>query len=138
MVGLPLKALQTYDPKATRLKVILPDFCSSFFRNVLINGIFPALVNRKWISIAFYRTGVEAELRERPGMINTPISSYNGFDELFPIFEKLYVSEGFPHVPGKRCALYKCLYFFVIDAIWTINFPICAAPVQVRHPFSCS
>ncbi|OQV14917.1 hypothetical protein BV898_10948 [Hypsibius exemplaris] len=55
----------------------------------------------------------------------------NGFDEILPYIERLYIAKGFPHIPSARCNDYNCLFFFVIDAIWGINFAHCAAPVKV-------
>ena len=87
--------------------------------------------DRKWLSTAWYRHEIECELRER-NLISTLFSSYNSFDEILPFIERLYMTEGFPHIPTSRCELYQCRYFLVADAIWSINFAHCAAPVQVR------
>ena len=67
-------------------------------------------------------------------LISTLFSSYNSFDEILPFIERLYMTEGFPHIPTSRCELYQCRYFLVADAIWSVNFAHCAAPVQVRIP----
>ncbi|OWA53843.1 hypothetical protein BV898_18264 [Hypsibius exemplaris] len=53
------------------------------------------------------------------------------------VFSRRWISTAFyrheveAFIRNARCNDYNCLFFFVIDAIWGINFAHCAAPVQV-------
>ena len=95
--------------------------------------------DRKWVSTAVYRHGIEAASRGTAAratdkkVLTFLFAPHDGFDDVLPLFDQLRVQCNYSHVETAKCLQYQCQNFHVLDGNWKINCSHSATPVQVSY-----